>query len=206
MQILAKQDKIIIEGVGTFPAAALRFEYLGDGRFSIYDTWLKRYQLWNARAETIIDEGGRPLIGAAQSVEQAFSEKVMGQIVEVASYSYLWAEEDGDIRGGVEWSMGANSSDANLWIPLLRPGQIVSLGIDTVTPPAHNSLIVGVVIGQSLTNYRSMASITLEKGKDSAWLTLPAPADFRAGDKMGVVTLVGDNSAKRGRVIILLKH
>ena len=76
IQITTREDKIIIQGIGTFPAAALEFRQEANGRLSVFNTWENRFVIFQARSEVVSDEGGNQLITGSQTIEQAVAEKL----------------------------------------------------------------------------------------------------------------------------------
>lgn len=74
MSIIIKNrgNQVIIEGVGTFAADALRWEEQG-AFVSIYDTDQNRYVLYRARVEVLQDVSGEPLVALDQATGEPVS-------------------------------------------------------------------------------------------------------------------------------------
>lgn len=76
IQITSREDKIVIQGVGTFPAAALEFREEQNGRLSVFNTWENRFVVFQARLEIVSDEAGQSLLSDGQTIEDAVAEKL----------------------------------------------------------------------------------------------------------------------------------
>ncbi len=199
IQIKTRGDKIIIEGIGTFPAEALEFRQEANGRLSVFNTWENRFVVFEARSEVISDEAGKQLVGTGQTLSEAVTQKLPVAPTGAASYFYIWAEENSALTNNRhEWSFGAGYENNQANFLLSRPARIVKMGLRVRLAPKSSCVVELIVNGQSA------AAVNLPVGENQKIITIDPPIEVGAGDLFVFRTVLA-GKAKDGVVHVILE-
>lgn len=98
----------------------------------------------------------------------------------------IWAEENGTLGDNIdEWSYGNGAVGATIGIPMLYPGRVLGMSLNTESATTGSC---NVEIRKNNTSVSN--SITVASGNNNGTTTFGSPATFIAGDVLGFKTVL----------------